>query len=193
MFYFGLCHEYLAIKPNHPLHLEIQRRNTTPVGILRTTFRDPISGRMAHQQHGRLTGLSLPQLELIQASLRDEAIHKSHPESLRIMGSREFGASAALLRLAKDIGLDKALYSRPHEPWVRDCLAMIIGRILFQGSKLALSQCTRHSFLWELCGVAGEVDVDAHCYESMDRLLERQVAIQKNLAAKHLKNATLVL
>ena len=185
---------YLAIKPKHPLHLEIQRRNSpSPVGILRTTFRNPLTGLLAHTQHGRLTGLPLATLELIQATLRGEATLKSSPEALRITRSREFGASAALLALAKDIGLDKALYSRPSEPWVRDCLAMIIGRIVHQGSKLSLSQTTGFSALWELCGVDGPVDVDEHCYASMDRLLERQDAIQKNLAAKHLKNGTLVL
>jgi transposase len=47
--------------------------------------------------------------------------------------------------------------------------------------------------LWELCGVEGRVDVDQHCYEVMDRLLERQGAIQQALARKHLQNGHLVL
>lgn len=118
---------------------------------------------------------------------------KSDPQALRSTDSLEYGASAALLRLAKDIGLDKALYSRPHEPWVRDCLAMIVGRIVYQGSKLALSQCTTYSALWSLCGSEGPIDVNEHCYAPMDRLLERQPAIEKLLTAKHLTNGTLIL
>ncbi|MCF7734650.1 MAG: IS1634 family transposase [Akkermansiaceae bacterium] len=118
---------------------------------------------------------------------------KSDPEALRTTDSLEYGASAALLRLAKDIGLDKALYSRPHEPWVRDCLAMIVGRLIYQGSKLALSQCTTYSALWSLCGSEGPIDVNEHCYAPMDRLLERQHAIEKHLTAKHLTNGTLIL
>jgi len=47
--------------------------------------------------------------------------------------------------------------------------------------------------LWELCGVEGKVDVDKHCYEVMDRLLERQPAIQRALAQKHLRDGHLVL
>ena len=125
--------------------------------------------------------------------LRGEVILKSDPEALHTTDSREYGASAALLALAKDIGLDKALYSRPHESWVQDCLAMIVGRLVYQGSKLALSQCTSYSALWSLCGSDGPIDVNEHCYKPMDRLLERQPAIQKNLAAKHLTNGTLVL
>ena len=118
---------------------------------------------------------------------------KSDPAALRTTASLEYGASAALLRLAKDIGLDKALYSRPHEPWVRDCLAMIVGRLIYQGSKLALSQVTDFSALWSLCGTEGPIDVNEHCYAPMDRLLERQHAIEKNLTARHLTNGTLIL
>ena len=118
---------------------------------------------------------------------------KSDPEALRTTDSLEYGASAALLRLAKDIGLDKAIYSRPHESWVRDCLAMIVGRLIYQGSKLALSQTTTHSALWSLCGSEGAIDVNEHCYAPMDRLLERQHAIEKHLIGKHLTNGTLIL
>lgn len=183
----------LAIKPQHPIHLEIQRRDTTPVGILRTTFRDPVSGQLRHTTHGRLTGMTLDVLLLIQAAIHGDVMLKSDPEALRTTCSLEYGASAALLRLAKDIGLDKALYSRPHEPWVRDCLAMIVGRIVYQGSKLALSQSTAYSALWSLCGSEGPIDVDEHCYAPMDRLLGRQRAIEKHLAAKHLSNGVLIL
>jgi hypothetical protein len=148
---------------------------------------------MCHTTHGRLTGLDLDTLLLIQAALRGDVMLKSDPEALRTTASLEYGASAALLRLAKDIGLDKALYSRTHEPWVRDCLAMIVGRLIYQGSKLALSQCTAYSALWSLCGSEGPIDVDEHCYAPMDRLLERQHAIEKHPAAKHLSNGALIL
>jgi transposase len=96
------------------------------------------------------------------------------------------------LQLAKELELDKALYSRK-EPWVQDCLAMIVGRIVYAGSKLALSNQWKNTALWELCGVEGPVDVEDHCYLPMDRLLERQNAIQRKLAGKHLQNGHLVL
>jgi hypothetical protein len=53
-------------------------------------------------------------------------------------GSRpkEYEASYALLELAKELGLDRALYSRK-EVWVQDCLAMIVGRNVYAGGKLA--------------------------------------------------------
>ena len=64
----------------------------------------------------------------------------------------------------------------------------------FQGSKLALTSVYKDSALWELCGhPAGKrPDVDKHAYLPMDRLLERQESIQKQLAKRHLKDAFLV-
>ena len=49
---------------------------------------------------------------------------------------------------------------------------MIVGRVVYAGSKLALSNQWKNTALWELCGVAGPVDVEDHCYVPMDRLLE---------------------
>ena len=51
---------------------------------------------------------------------------------------------------------------------------MIVGRIVYAGSKLALSNQAKNTALWELYGVRGDVDVEKHCYQAMDRLLERQ-------------------
>jgi hypothetical protein len=176
-----------------PVHLEIQRHRKNPVGILRSTFRDPADGKIKHQQHGRITDVPLLTLIHVQAALRGEVVLKDDPDAFRIIGSKEFGASATLLALAADIGLDTALYSRTTLPWVRDTLAMIVGRILYQGSKLALSHQWKNSALWELSGTEGPVDVDLHCYKPMDDLLKRQPAIQKTLARKHLINGCLVL
>ena len=67
---------------------------------------------------------------------------------------------------------------------------MIIGRLIYSGSKLSLSQLKPRSTLWEVCGIEGMVDVDTHCYETMDRLLERQESIQRTLAGKHSKAAS---
>ena len=173
-----------------PCHLEIQSHRKTPVGVIRSSYRE--NGKVKHSTHGRITGLGLPQLKLLQAAFRGDVVPKDSHEAIQILASKEYGASFSLLELAKEIGLDRALYSRK-EPWVQDCLAMIVGRIVYAGSKLALSNQARNTALWELCGIEGEVDVEKHCYAAMDRLLERQKAIQKTLAARHLKEGHLVL
>jgi transposase len=178
------------LKPIRPVHLEIQTHRANPVGVLRSSFRE--GDKIKHTNHGRLTGLALDQLKLIQAAFRGEVVAKDSPQAFQTLNSREYGASYALLQLAKELGLDRALYSR-NEPWVQDCLAMIVGRVVYAGSKLALSNQWKNTALWELCGVEGPVDVEEHCYLPMDRLLERQRAIQRTLASKHLKNGHLVL
>jgi len=178
------------MKPARPLHLEIQTHRPNPVGLIRSSYRD--NGKVKHSTHGRLTGLSLEQLRLIRAAFNQEVIPRGSPEAFQITASKEYGASAAVLSLAKELELDRLIYSRA-EPWVKDVLAMVVGRLGYAGSKLSLSHLWPQTALWELCGVEGAVDVDRHCYEPMDRLLERQGAIQQALAQRHLSSGQAVL
>jgi transposase len=172
------------------LHLEIQSHRKNHYGLIRSSFR--LDGHIQHSNHGRISGLPLQKLKLLQAAFRGEVLPVDSPQAFQILSSREYGASHALLQLARELKLPQILYSR-NEPWVGPALAMIIGRIVYAGSKLALSHQGQNTTLWELCGVEGKIDVDKHCYEVMDRLLERQPAIQRALARKHLQNGHLVL
>lgn len=174
---------------NNRMHLEIQTHRKNPVGLIRSTYRE--DGKVKHQTISRLVGLDLQQLKLIQAALQNNVVKKS---DFRILNSKEYGASYASLALARELGLDQMIYSRTHESWVKDSLAMIAGRLVFAGSKLALSNCQSYSSLWEICGITNQtIDVNEHCYNAMDRLFERQEKIQKSLAKKHLDEGALVL
>ena len=173
------------------MHLEIfidrRRKNPYVYGLFRETFRQ--DGRVCHRTRGRVTGLTLDQLE----ALRDFVRHGC-PSGIGypVRNSREFGAVFAVLRMAESLGLDRLLYSR-REPWVRQVLAMIVGRVVYQGSKLSLTNLWRDTALWSVCGLGEErPDVD-NCYTAMDELLARQPAIQQALARKHLKDGCLVL
>jgi len=172
------------------LHLEIQTSRKNPVGILRTSFRE--NGKMKHTQHGRITGCSLEQLKILQLAFRERVVPADDPQAFKILSSREYGASYAILAIAKQLGLHQALYSRP-EPWVSSALAMVVGRLVYAGSKLSLCNHHPNTCLWELCGIEDPPDVDVQCYEPMDRLLQRQAAIQRNLARRHLNGGHLVL
>lgn len=174
-----------------PIHLEIQRHRNNCYGLLRTSYRE--SGKIRHTTHGRITGFSHEKLKLIQAALRNEVVYTSSNEAPKIANSREYGASQVILCLAKGLELDKMLYSKNNLQWVKDCLAMIIGRLIYAGSKLSLTNRYKDTVLWELCGVKGIPDVDENCYSSMDRLLERQQDIQQKLAAKHFSDNAMVL
>ena len=172
------------------LHLEIQTSRKSPVGILRTSCRD--HGQMRHTQHGRIPGCTLEQLKLLQLAFRERVVPVDDPQAFQILNSREYGASHAILAIAKQLGLQRMLYSRA-APWVSSALAMIVGRLVYAGSKLALCNHHPNTCLWELCGIAEIPEVEAHCYEPMDRLLQRQRAIQKALAGRHLRNGHVIL
>ena len=64
---------------------------------------------------------------------------------------------------------EEAIFSRPSEECVRASLAMIVGRLVYAGSKLSLSHCGSFSTLWELCAIS-DIDVNTHCYAAMDKL-----------------------
>jgi hypothetical protein len=173
------------------LEIHIDRRRKTPYvyGLFRETFRQ--DGKVLHRTRGRVTGLSFEQL----TALRD-FVHQGCPRSplgeCRVKDSREYGAVGAVMEVAKALGLPRLLYSR-QEKWVRCALAMIVGRVVYQGSKLALTNLWRDTALWSVCGLGEErPDVD-DCYDAMDELRARQPAIQKALARKHLKDGCLVL
>ena len=174
------------------LHLEIQTSRKSPVGVLRTSIWDKKRKKIVHSQHGRITGCSLEQLSILQKAFCEQVVAVGNRKALKILASRELGASQTILALARELGLNKVLYSR-REPWVDCVMAMIVGRIVFQGSKLGLCNRWQDTCLWALCGVQGKPEVQKHCYAPLDRLLERQKAIQKGLAKKHLRKGTLVL
>ena len=169
-------------------HLEIQTHRKNPYGLLRNSYR--VDGKTRHDTMCRITNMSLEQLRAMQAAIAGKTISK---EDFKIIESREYGASYACIALMKKLGLHIDIFSRPSEEWVRSCLALVAGRLVYAGSKLSLSHCGSYSALWEASGIEGEVDVNTHCYEAMDNLFERQDAIEKKLAKKHLSDGTLVL
>ncbi|MCP4051027.1 MAG: IS1634 family transposase [bacterium] len=182
---------YRSAKKGPKVHLEIQKHRSSCYGLIRSSYRE--AGKIKHTNHGRITGLDFNELKLVQLAIRGLTIPKDSPEGLKTKGAKEYGASYAFLRVAENIGLNKSIYSRPGEQWVKDCMAMIVGRVIYQGSKLSLSNQWKNTVLWELCGIEGKVNVKDHCYKSMDELLKRQDQIQKRLSKKHIKNGPMIL
>jgi transposase len=175
-------------RKSNSFHIEIQTHRKKPYGLLRNSYR--IDGKVRHETICRFSGLTFEQLKAMQAALQNKTIMK---DDLKLTQTREYGASFACVEIIKSLELHKDIFSRPAEEWVRACIAMIAGRLVFAGSKLALSHCSSYSELWRICGIESDIDVNVHCYDAMDRLFERQEAIQKKLVKKHLQNGTLVL
>ena len=161
------------------LHLEIQKQGQKCYGLLRTTYWCKEEKKVKHKSYGRLSGLDFGKLKIIQAALQGEVKLLTDKDIPRTCKSKEYGASFSILQLAKELELDKAIYSKPSTQWVQDVLAMIAGRVVYAGSKLSLSNRYKDTALWELCGIEGKIDVDKHCYESMDYLLKRYMLFSK--------------
>ncbi len=171
--------------------IKTKRKNKTYTTVLiRETFRE--SGRIRHRTLANIS--KLPPAVILQVKQALAGKGQVCLDELCINSSKEFGGSFAFLELAKDIGFDRIIYSRS-DPWRQNALAMIVGRILWQGSKLSLTNMYKDSSLWELCGHDAESrpDVQKDCYDVLDKLLDRQNAIQKKLSEKHLDDGCLVL
>lgn len=172
------------------LHLEIQTSRKSPVGILRSSFY--ADGQTKHEQYGRIVGKTLEELKTLQLAFRGSVTPVGSADEMKILLSKEYGASKAIYSVIKTLELDRVL-SPTFAAWVNPCLSMIAGRILYAGSKLSLCRQQRNSNLWEICGVHSNVDVDKHCYEAMDELLDNQASIMRKLSKKHIQNGQLVL
>ena len=172
-------------RKSNSYHLEIRTNRNKPLGLLRNSYRE--NGKVKKETICQFSGLSLGQLQLIRASIQGKTVMK---EEFKVLQSREYGASFACVSVLKDLELHRTIHSRPSGEWVKSAIAMIIGRLVYAGSKLSLST---YSSLWEVCGISGDIDVNTHCYDAMDKLYARQDAIQQALARKHLHNGTIVL
>ena len=57
------------------LHLEIQSHRSNHYGLIRSSFR--ANGKVKHTNHGRISGLPLDKLKLIQAAFRGDVVAKN--------------------------------------------------------------------------------------------------------------------
>lgn len=154
---------------------------------LRRTFRQ--DGKVKHETLGNLSDLPAPLIDLISRSLKGETFVPA-ADAFKILRSLPHGHVEAVLTMIRTLGLEGLIASEPSRR--RDLVvAMIAERLLFPSSKLAN---TRH---WHDTTLAEELDVadatEDQLYDAMDWLLERQSAIEKKLAKRHLSDGALVL
>ena len=159
--------------------------------LIRESYRQ--GGKVLHRTVCNISKLPSQVIEQIRVGLRQGEAAGRSAGLLLVERQREYGASYALLDLARQLQLDRLIYSRK-EPWREDALALIVGRVVYQGSKLALTNVYSDTALWELCAHPADErpDVDRHAYAVMDRLMQRQEAIQKALAGRHLNDGCLI-
>jgi len=169
---------YIDIVPN---------RKSPPAILLRESTRK--GKKTIKRTIANLSSLSIAQAESIRRILKGEKLVKPE-EYFDILRSPAHGHVDAVLVTIRRLGLDKLIASRRSKE--RDLVtAMIASRILCPQSKLALTRDWGNTTLGEMLGVE-EADDEA-LYAAMDWLYERQDAIEKRLAARHLQEGGRVL
>jgi transposase len=170
------------------MHIHIvPNRDSSPTVLLRESYRE--GDKVKKRTLANLSSLSMAQVESIRAILRGDEV-RPVAECFEISASRTHGHVQAVERAMQRLDLAALIDRKPSRE--RDqVLAMLAARILEPHTKLATTRWWHTTTLAEVFRVdkADEDDL----YEAMDWLLERQDAIQKKLAARHLEAGSLVL
>ena len=170
----------------------VPNRNSPPAILLRESYRD--RGKIKKRTIANLSDWPTEIVEGLRTLLKGGKVMPASKETIIVRRSWPHGHVAAVLGTLRAIGLDRVL--GPAGNRCRDLvIAMIVSRLIAPASKLAtarrLDPATAATSLGEVLGL-GDVDED-ELYVALDWLGERQGAIEKALARKHLREGTLVL
>jgi len=155
--------------------------------LLRRSYRE--DGTVKNETLGNLSHLPEPLIEIIRRSLQGETF-VALGEAFEVAASRAHGHVHAVALAMQRLGFASLLASKPSRE--RELvLAMVAARIVAPSPKLATTRWWHTTTLASDFGVANANEDDL--YAAMDWLRERQDAIQKKLAARHLSAGALVL
>ena len=170
----------------------VPNRNSPPAILLRESYRD--AGKIKKRTIANLSDWPTEIVEGLRTLLKGGKVAPADQESIIVRRALPHGHVAAVLGTLRNISLERML--GPPRNRCRDLvIAMIVVRLIAPASKLAtarmLDPLTASSSLGDVLGL-GPVDED-ELYVALDWLGERQEAIEKALARKHLHDGTLVL
>jgi len=170
----------------------VPNRNSPPAVLLRESYRD--GAKIKKRTIANLSDWPSELVEGLRTLLKGGTAAPADQQSIIVRRTLPHGHVAAVLGTLRHIGLDRVLGPAGNRP--RDLVvAMIVARLIAPASKLAtarmLDPATAASSLGDILGL-GAVDED-ELYAAIDWLGERQQAIEKALARKHLGDGTLVL
>lgn len=175
---------YIDIVPN---------RDSPPAILLRESYRDE-NGRVKKRTLCNLSCLSLEQAHKMRAILRGGHVTEQALEDcFEVIESSAHGHVAAILGVVAQLNVP-SLLGRGDSANRRNALATIVGRLLFPGSKLALSRQisgTQTTLAQEL-SLAEDFD-ENDIYEAMRWLWNRQEEIESRLAKRHFQDGCVVL
>jgi hypothetical protein len=170
------------------MHIDaVPNRGSRPAYLLRESFRE--GSKVRKRTLANLSALPDEQIFAIRAVLRGEKLHPVN-ELFEVIESRPHGHVEAVRVAMQRLGFESLVASRRCRERDLVC-AMVAARIIAPQTKLATTRWWHTTTLAEDLGVA-DADED-NLYAAMDWLLERQGAIEKKLAARHLGEGSLVL
>ena len=174
-----------------PVHVVTTRRRykgrVYATHLLRRSYRE--GEKVKNETVGNLSHLPEPLIEVIRRALRGETFVPVG-ERLQVVRSLPHGHVQAIRMAMQRLGFESLIASRESPERERVC-AMVAARVLSPHTKLATTRWWGTTTLAEEYGVAEADENDL--YAAMDWLLERQGAIEKKLAARHLKEGSLAL
>lgn len=184
LFTLGAYHVLMYIE-------RVPNRSSPPAVLLRESRRE--GGKVHKRTLANLSALPDDAVEILRRVLRGETLVCAE-ESVRVGRSTPYGHVAAVLGTIRRLKLDQVLGTK-RSPERDRVLAMIVARVLAPDSKLATARGLGEDGAFTgLSEALGLEDVSADSlYRALDWLLERQPAIESKLAAKHLKEGTLLL
>ena len=182
-------------KRNGAVHVVTTRRRykdrVYTTHLLRRSYRE--NGKVKNETLGNLSHLPEPVIELIRLALRGHTLVPADA-AFQVRRSRPHGHVAAVLGSVRALGVERLLGAR-RTPERDRCVALIVSRVLFPGSKLATARAlhadSATSTLGEELGL--EAVQAEELYAAMDWLVKRQWRIERGLARRHLHDGTLVL
>jgi hypothetical protein len=169
----------------------VPNRSSPPAVLLRESWRE--GGKVHKRTLANLSALPDDAVDVLRRVLKGEKLAAAE-ESVQIGRSAPYGHVAAVLGTIRRVKLDQVLGTKP-SPERDRALAMIVARVLAPDSKLATARgLGEESAFSALCDALALGDVSADSlYRALDWLVERQPVIEAKLAAKHLKEGTLLL
>jgi hypothetical protein len=169
----------------------VPNRNSPPAVLLRESYRD--GGKVKNRTLANLSSWPEAKVEALSRALK--GLPPAGLEgTFEVARSLPHGHVAAVLGTIRQLGLEQVI--DPAWSRQRDLVAAMITAAVIDGSsKLATARGLRAetagSSLGEVLGLQGCDEDDL--YQAMDWLLPRQETIEDRLAARHLRDGTLVL
>ncbi len=170
------------------MHIDVvPNRESRPAYLLRESFRD--GAKVRKRTLANLSSLADDQIEAIRRVLRGERL-ASVTDLFEVTASRIHGDTHAVLTAMNRLGIRELMSSRP--AWEAEVLmGMVAARVVAPHTKLATARWWHTRTLPVDLRIEHASDDDL--YGAMDWLLKRQGAIEKKLAARHLKSGGLAL